>query len=421
MRLFHPTGIGRYDDRVRYCVIAVLAGCSFKSGNPQTHDDGSVVVVDAPIIAIDAPDIDAPPACTLWHPHHFAPCNIGAPSGPMDLGNASGYVYNTTSGTLVDSAGTPITHANIQIDQNGQAAWLMNVQSFTLHAGSTLRVIGNKPLIIASWDTIDVSGTIDATSSSGTNLAGAGSNPTALCTAPAAGGDSVATSGGSGGGGGGAFGGDGGAGGIGDSPPGPIGGNGGTHVAAPHIVRGGCNGAVSGKAGPGDAGNPNAVSNAGVGGGGIQLTAQHALTVSGKVLAGGSGGGGAPNGSAAGGGGGGSGGYIGLEGVAVTLAGVIAANGGGGGASAAFVDTGTPGQDAQPSATAANGAPHQCTGTSDGGAGGTTGNGATVTGNNNCGGGGGGGSTGFVLTFGATNAPGTVSPPALHDVFVSPN
>jgi hypothetical protein len=328
---------------------------------------------------------------------------IGAPSGAMDLADAS-YTYNTTTGTLADSGGNPITHANIQIDQAGQAAWLMNVQSFTLHAGSTLRVVGDKPLIIASWDTIDVSGTIDA------------SNPGALCNAASAGQTGV-TTGGSGGGGGGAFGGDGGAGGIGDSPPGPMGGAGGAHVDAPHIVRGGCNGAVSGKAGPGDSGNPNAVSAAGTGGGGIQITAQHALSVSGKVLAGGSGGGGAPSGSAAGGGGGGSGGYIGLEGLTVTLGGVIAANGGGGGASAAFVDTGTGGQDAQPSANPANGAPHQCTGTSDGGAGGTTGNGAAVTGNNSCGGGGGGGSTGFVLTFGTTSATGTVSPPALHDVF----
>jgi len=213
--LFRRTSIGRYDDRVRYLVVALLVGCSFRSASqPQTHDDGSIVIIDAPIIAIDAPDIDSPPACTLWHPHHFAPCDIGAPSGALDLGNASGYTYNTTTGTLVDASNTPITHANIQIDQTGQAAWLMNVQSFTLHAGSTLRVVGDKPLIIASWDTIDVSGTIDATSSVGNAVAGAGSNPTNLCTAPAAGGDSVATSGGSGGGGGGAFGGDGGAGGL---------------------------------------------------------------------------------------------------------------------------------------------------------------------------------------------------------------
>jgi hypothetical protein len=385
------------------CVLS--AACSFHHGEA----------------APDAPDASPPDAsvCTTWNARHFDACTIPPPSEPLDL--TGDWVFDTDTGTLTPSSGVPIMPAGMMIVQPGGAgAYVMSVAGLAIEANGSLRVIGSVPLIVASWQDIAVAGTIDAGSTPA--QAGAGASPKATCdpalATSAQPGQIAVMTGGSGGGGGGAFGGAGGHGGIGDNPQGPLGGAGGVAQSAPVVVIGGCSGAVSGQAGPGDtAGDPTAVSPAGIGGGAVELSARVSIRITGHVLAGGGGGGGAPAGSASGGGGGGAGGYLGFDSPAITWTGaVVAANGGGGGSSGPFAGTGNPGQDGQPSATGATGgAATSCAEAGMVGAAGTTSDGASSTNPlYSCGGAGGGGGVGFVLTWGQVTQSGapTISPAA---------
>src|SRR5262249_36741527 len=136
-------------------------------------------------------------------------------------------------------------HVSSMLDQGGTPARLVSASRFQVASGVTLRVTGSLPLIVASWNDIIVDGTIDA-SSYRAGAAGGGANP-ASCSGNAA---AVGQDGnsGTGGGGGGGFFGHGAHGGRADidHPPEPQGGAGGTAVASPTIVRGGCSGARSG-------------------------------------------------------------------------------------------------------------------------------------------------------------------------------
>jgi hypothetical protein len=397
--------------------VIALAGCSFQV--PAAGDDGSG----------DVRPLDAPATCSAWQPHLFVPCAIPAPSGDLHLTTTgSPYTYDTSSGggTLRDSGGAAIAVATTTIDQpdpdGAVTTALISVTSFTLDPNAQLWVIGGKPLIVASWSTIDVGGTIDAGSHVGGRV-GAGKGPPA-CAAHGPGvGEAGNATGGSGGGGGGAFRGAGGHGGDGDSnhvtgDHNKVGATGGTAVGVPTILRGGCSGGDSGIAGSYVPTNPNQVGARGEGGGAIHLSAQTSIQITGAVLAGGAGGGGAPTATATGGGGGGAGGFVGLEAPTIALMGVLAANGGGGGESGSSSTAGVAGADGQASAVPAAGA----MGASCGPAGGAGGAGATIDGVtslgvDSCGGGGGGGGAGYVMVWSPdfVTAGSTVSPAATRN------
>lgn len=392
-------------------LLALVAGCFPTRSQELTCDvtadcdDGRVCESgfcvatpsnDAGVDPDSTEEPDGPPAfdCTPFTTKFFVGCDLPEPTGSIDIAAAA--TYNTDTSTL--STGEPVPSINVA------AGHVISVQSFRIAGGATLRVTGSKPLIIASWSTLVIDGTIDA--SSNTTELGAGANPADCSThAPVAG---QAENDGGGGGGGGSMIAAGGRGGNGDDNS--VGGAGGAALATPPLLLGGCPGAAGGNGRqPAGAG--------GAGGGAVALTALESITVTGNINAGGAGGLGAA-GENGGGGGGGSGGMIALESAAVSVSGTIAANGGGGGGGSTDNNnaTGSPGQPGQLSATRATGGPGNNNG---GGAGGLGGAGATAIGGagqngGNDAGGGGGGSCGFVVvaSTAAATLGGTISPVA---------
>lgn len=396
---------------MRHALAAILiAGCSFPTPSEQyacvtTPDCEGSRVCDQGFCVVstgnqnDGPQADVAPdtgtqfVCAGWTPRHFDPCTIPLPTGPLALTSAGTYTYDTASGSLTDPVGTVTTPPTMVV----MAGRVLSIASLDVGAAATLRVIGAQPLVIASWTTISVAGTIHAGSIATGN--GPGANPTTCAgRAPQIGGSSGV---GAGGGGGGGLAGVGGPGGDGD---GAGGGNGGAALIAPPLLLGGCPGA-NGGASDAPGGIP------GAGGGALQLTARMGLTIgpTGMLNAGGAGGGGAPaNGGAdaqGGGGGGGTGGMIGLQGDTITIdaGAVLAANGGGGGGGASQ-GAGGRGTDGLLSAARAIGG----TASNSAGQGGTGGStvkaGGTGQGSAPFGGGGGGGSAGFVVFTSASAA-----------------
>lgn len=396
---------------MRLAALLAVTGCSF---NPTPAGEA----IDAPPVVPDQVVVngDTTVDCMTWMSTHFDACMLPEPPGDVHLtAGGSPYTYDTTTngGTLVDSGNTPIAITNGVLDQSGNPAAIWTVTGLSLDPGVTLLVVGNKPLIIAAWNSIENAGTIDAGSYTGIRN-GAGSN--AVTCSGHAPGNGVQGDSGTGGGGGGAFGGAGSAGGQGDGN-GSVraGGTAGTAQAAPAIVVGGCNGANSGM----DTVVGNFFAAGGTSGGALLLAARISITISGSVLAGGGGGHGDTSGVASvGGGGGGSGGLIGLEATTLTVSGTLAANGGAGGGGAVKTGTGTDGGNGKPDGTAASGG----TSTIEGETGGSgssinvpDGGAVTLggTGIPNGGGGGGGGGAGFILRWSTAfaGAGSTISPP----------
>lgn len=339
-------------------------------------------------------DVDGPTAdadtfdCKIFEGRQFKGCDIPRPTESLTLDVAGTYTYNTDTGALGAPGGTTTTPANVVVP----AGRVISVEAFNLASGARLRVLGAKPLIVASWSTIDVAGVIDASSNATEN--GAGANPSG-CAQHAAGPGQSNTSG-AGGGGGGGNGGAGAAGGRGDAGNG---GAGGATVTAP-LLLGGCAG--------GNGGNGNQLGGAGgSGGGAIQLTARDSVTIRGTVHAGGAGGAGGSGGNdaAAGGGGGGTGGMIGIESMSITIqsGAILAANGGGGGGGSDD-QLGGRGQDGQPLATRAVGGTEVNAGRGGLGSGGAVLTGGIGGDSGANGAGGGGGGAGFIV-LAATTAP----------------
>ncbi len=409
---------------MRLCGIVVIAGgCGFQvgAGAADVIDDAhpDVAHVDPDAREPDAPD--APAACSLWHPQHFQPCMLGTPKPALTITQSgSPWTYTTTSqgGVLSDHAGVVLMSTVVATQADNSMVAVLNVESLIVQAGATLLVTGDKPLVIASWDTITVNGRIDTGSitSEITNTAsahidgpsriGAGANAPGRCTGfTGSPGTNAQSGGGSGGGGGGGFRGTGGSGTTGDTVM-VAGGAGGARVStAPTVIRGGCNGGPSGTAGTSSGLLPPAtaasVSLGGASGGAIELAAKTSITVTGSINAGGGGGAGAPQGSAVGGGGGGSGGYIGLDAPAITITGgTLSANGGGGGGAAPYAGNGNQGANAD-GVNQAQGGPifggGNCGLAGAPGSIGGTFDAPSATGSDSCGGGGGGGGAGFIF------------------------
>ncbi|MEO8706215.1 MAG: hypothetical protein ABI867_39660 [Kofleriaceae bacterium] len=345
----------------------------------------------------EQPDADENFDCTPLNGRHFVGCEIPQPSAELTL-PAGVSTFNTDSGTFTTGGVTGVATGDVASGK------LISVKKLTIPPGATLRVIGAKPMIVASWSTIDVGGVIDASSTA--TEAGGGSNLATSCDAARAAKPGGNNGSGAGAGGGGGFGDAGGRGGGGNGQN--SGGAGGLAQTAAPLLSGGCNGASGGN-GQGTSAGPG-----GLGGGAIQLTALESITVNGTIHAGGGGGKGAL-GTDGGGGGGGAGGMIGLESTTITLVGTttLAANGGGGGGGSGGGAAGSGGNGKPSSAFADFGVG---AGGEDGGFGAA---GPERIGEDGFddpahGGGAGGGGVGFIIVA-ATNAPtmvGTISPNA---------
>ena len=241
-------------------VLACVFGCKFSppSGGPIDAADAM------PDVPPDVPDA-APDVCMMWDPEHFDPCMVGGPQDPPPFDTAaSPYTYDTTTsgGVLKDKNGLVVSMSDdvvMQPDNSAVALW--NLSSLTLPQNVVINIIGTKPLIIASWDTMQIDGVLDAGSHTDEIDAAAGIDATvqlgagassASCTllAGGPGADGVST-GGSGGGGGAGFYGTGAVGSIGDSGSGNTAGGSAGMALTPTVIRAGCAGGASGKAGAG--------------------------------------------------------------------------------------------------------------------------------------------------------------------------
>lgn len=368
---------------VRLGVLLVLGACSFQI---RADNGGEGTGPDAP--RRDAA-IDANTSCVGFVPlgNHVTPCSV--PAG-NDWNVTADTTFDTTAGTV--SVGTAPTSYEVG------GLRIVSVTAFTLGSGSTLRVIGPKPLLVLSWAEMRIDGTLDVSSrrTAATQDLGAGAN-TAAC-------DGATNGSGTqdcGGGGGGGFRGTGGPGGAGGNAAGA----GGAALGIPSTIVGGCPGT--------NGGTGSSKGDGGAGGGAVQLTARTRIVVSGtgRLYAGGAGGEGG-NGDG-GGGGGGSGGYLGLAAPMVELApgAIVAANGGGGG-TGCDGGNGPEGENGRLDAQrAAGGLATTCSTPRAGGDGGAAPAQAGSAGASSPeSGGGGGGGAGHVFAWGTLMSQATISP-----------
>ena len=277
----------------------------------------------------------------------------------------------------------------------------------TITVTGTLTVTGSRPLVLVASNSITVNGTLDASSHIAGATSGPGS-PFGTC----AGSNGSNNSNGGGGGAGGSFMT---AGGDGSDGTGGARGTAGPAVAAPTVLRAGCDGHIGGTGtGGGTSKNPGPAGN---GGGVVYLVAVNSITLaSGSVIDASGAGGSAPGANnSAGGSGGGSGGMIKLDAPTITATGaIVMANGGGGGTGSTSNTNGNNGNDPStgaPTTPAAGGlASGQAGAGGDGfaGATGATAGSPTSGSNRNPGGSGGGGGGGYVESS-TTLAGATVS------------
>jgi hypothetical protein len=264
--------------------------------------------------------------------------------------NATTTIDTSGSVTLTNWCGTAPTPI-VQSQSGGPDLVILALQGLTIAQTTTLRVVGNRPLVFAVRGDVTINGTIDARASGSTP--GAGGNVSCSAGNGANGGSDSRSNEGAGGGAGGAFGSVGARGGSGDN--GSAGGGASTTEGGSSLapLRGGCRG--------GSGGNGSGTGGAGGGGGGaFQISSGGSISVAGSAVISTSGGGGvAASARRDGGGGGGSGGALLLEAHVVTVSSGawVTANGGGGasgypntssGASAAGGD-GSPNSSAQAS------------------------------------------------------------------------
>lgn len=376
-----------------FALALVASGCTF---NPPPLDE-----------------LEPPSACG-WDfvPAYVDPCLGPTPGAALVLGSPSVYTLDATARTLEGPQG-PIALATTE-QRGALVVWTSELE---VVQEATLRLVGDRPVIVVANDGIRIYGEVDAASRIEDEdgfSAGAGANPASCDTPPAGAGNGVRCEHGGSGGGGGGLGANGGTGGIGgltrNCGISPSGGAGGLMQDLPADLRGGCTG---GTGAMGNGANDDA-GVGGAGGGAIGLVADREITVNGTIHAGGAGGRPGEDDRASGGGGG-SGGMIVLESMAIHVGGgaVIAANGGGGGGGCKD-DPAAPGADAVAGVTGAAGGMRNGGGADAGGNGGAGGfasmpavGGASAQ----RGGGGGGGSVGVIFVHApAFSEDGTLSP-----------
>lgn len=296
---------------------------------------------------------------------------------------------------------------------------VISAKNITIDARSVVRVIGKRPLVLASSGSLQVGGIIDASSTHATanspEMLGAGAQ-SAMCTPWAR--DVMALMTGGSGGAGASFVGSGGDGGHGSGTNAVGGRTNSTNEGPTLALRGGCRGQTGGGSDNHPQGQPPGTG--GAGGGALYLAAGGELRIlqSAKIAANGAGGGG--GGAQSGGGGGGSGGVVVLEALGtIAYSGLITAKGGGGGgggyvrAADSSQHSGAPGQDAAASPSAATGGEGLPIGSGNGANSVADYHPAPNGGSSNYGGGGGGGGSGVIRLVAPTLDAdrGTFSPP----------
>ena len=355
-------------------------------------------------------------SCRLGFPYtptHFDPQLNPAFAPPVTL-DCGVSTYDSRTNTFGNWCGRPTPTPVVVPKVLADDVVVLPMRGFTLAAGSTLRLTGDKPVILAVYGDATVAGHVSAGAVKAAPGAG---GSTGLCvTSP--GGAGALLSGGGGGG-------------AGNKDPGSAGGRGsfvaltggvgGTAqlVALTTTLRGGCSG------GNGAVQQVGATAPRGGGGGGaVQLSVAGTLALSGRVTSPGGGGAGATP-TRAGGGGGGSGGGILLEASVLQFlqSARVLANGGAGGGGDDEASDGTDGEDghvaddaqavggARGGMRAGAGGPGAANGASGEGGPGSANGGGNQAG----GGGGGGGATGRVHLRGVNScsrAPGALFSPA---------
>jgi hypothetical protein len=345
----------------------------------------------------DADAVDTPPdarACFGSSLGLFRTCL----SAPLDPPLGLGGVLDTTNDTSCRSV----------VQSTGKEVCVIAAERIVI--ANALVVRGERPLVLISGDTIEVTALVDASSTAGRSAAGAIS----LGMCGSAGNGTDATNGGGGGAGGTfAF--------RGGNPMGGGGVAGTAHAAEPVTalldLRGGCQGANGGLSTSG-----GTRGRGGFGGGAVYLIAGTSIRIdtSGAINASGGGGIGGP--IKGGGGGGGAGGIIGLDAPTVLVDGTLFARGGGGASGGSDTAVGLKGSEPTNATTQTPGGSVALSGTGSGngwpGCGapnGTVGGdavpgGAAVA----AGGGGGGGACGYIFAYGESVMINAVTNPAVQ-------
>ncbi len=365
-------------------VVAALAGCGF-----QGRGDGMSM-------SLGPPPCELADSSICVHPADDTTGDVTLPDGEL----------NTDTSSLC--AAPPYVVADSKY-------CIVRGDMITVPAGSTVRAVGSRPLVLVAEGSLEVHGAIDLSSHRAAGempaSVGAGANASAcqgFMRVP------ESKSVGGGGGAGASFAGRGGGGGDGNND-GQYAGGGLTQtspLSRPQVLQGGCRGQNGGGAADHASGGP--AGTGGDGGGALYLASKLVVVVTGKVLANGAGGGG--GGAQAGGGGGGSGGFIVLDAPDIKRGenSVLAANGGGGGQGGYYNNpdaiTGAGGEDGTAGRAALGGFLSTAAGA------GAEGSFGTATGGDNGGesfeaGGGGGGAAGFLVVYGTLDGPSAASPP----------
>ena len=238
-------------------------------GMPDTDSDG-----DGTANCKDGCPNDASTtsACFPYTPSNFDP-------GAVDFGNAPNATLNCGTTTIDTTPGTPTLdnwcgNAPPRIVQNqnsGPAVVIVPLRGLTIAQGSTLRLVGNRPVLLAVIGDVSIDGSIDASADGATP--GAGGNWS--CGASAGGNGQGDNLFGAGGGGGGGYGTQGGPGG--NSTGGERGNPGGTRGNGNiSPLLGGCNGGLGGRC--------DNVAGA-AGGGAVQISATGNVRATGSLSA----------------------------------------------------------------------------------------------------------------------------------------
>jgi hypothetical protein len=290
-----------------------ICGC----GQADTDSDG-----DGTANCLDgcAADPSTAAACFPFTQSNFNPATINFSTTPISALNCGTTTINTstTPATFTNWCGT-VPIPIVQTQSGGPDAVVIALKGLTVALGSTLRLVGSRPVIFAVRGNVTVDGTIDANASGTTP--GAGGEWSCGSSGGGTGTGNASFGKGAGGGGGGAFGTNGGRGGQGDNS---------NNYGAGGSARGNANMIpLYGGCGGGGGGGCNAAG--GAAGGAVQITASGTIDINGTIRANGTAGA-TGCGTEGGGGGGGSGGAILLEAATRdTVGATITANGANGG------------------------------------------------------------------------------------------
>ena len=299
--------------------------------------DGDGCTAGCVLEVAECTDASAPCGAPFaYAPSHFEPIAV-PPTGALALACGVTLFDTDTLAFANLCAGSAAPAAHMLAQPYGSDIVVLSVTSLAIAAGSTLRAVGARPLVVAVFGDARLDGALDVAAQGATTAAGSGVACASGVGLPGT--DAASTDETGGGGGGGGF--------VG---AGATGGNGGNHgfggSGGPargdeelRVLIGGCAGASGGKGKDVAGGRP------GAGGGALQLSASGDVVIAGIVSA--SGGGGGGGGSGGGGGGGGSGGAVLVESARLVLHATarVTANGGAGGEGGGAGLTGADGID----------------------------------------------------------------------------